>query len=83
MKINNEIELCRVNDEKLRTVVEKALLAERISFFIKWEKASFFSDRQANCIFCINRSQAETAEKAIRNLGNEVESKIKFIYEKN
>ena len=36
VKVNNEIELCRVNDEKIKTAIEKALLAERISYFIKW-----------------------------------------------
>lgn len=80
IKVNNEIELCRVTDQKVKTAVEKALLGERISYFIKWEKPGFFSDRKStNCVFCVNEWQVETAEKAIADLGDEVESKIKYI----
>ena len=37
-KVNNEIEFCKVNDKNVKTAVERALLGERISYFIKWEK---------------------------------------------
>jgi len=82
VKVNNEIELCRVNDEKIKTAIEKALLAERISYFIKWEKAGLFSDKQVSCVFCVNEWQVEAAEAAITHLGNSVEAKIKYIMKK-
>ncbi|MBD5552359.1 MAG: hypothetical protein HDQ96_14510 [Lachnospiraceae bacterium] len=79
-KVNNEIELCRVSDKDIKTAVERALLGERISYFIKWEKPGFFSgDKKDSCIFCVNEWQAEAAEKAISDLGDEIESKIKYI----
>lgn len=82
-KVNNEIELCKVNDKNVKTAIERALLGERISYFIKWEKPGFFSsDRKDSCIFCVNEWQAEAAEKAISDLGDEMESKIKYIMKK-
>ncbi len=79
-KVNNEIELCKVYDKSVKTAIERALLGERISYFIKWEKPGFFSsEKKDSCIFCINEWQAEAAEKAISDLGDEVESKIKYI----
>lgn len=79
-KVNNEIELCKVNDKDVKTAIERALLGERISYFIKWEKPGFFSsDKKENCIFCVNEWQAEAAEKAISDLGEEIGSKIKYI----
>lgn len=82
VKVNNEIELCRVNDEKAKTAIEKALLAERISYFIKWEKTGFFSEKQFSCVFCVNEWQVEAAETAITQLGNNVDAKIKYIMKK-
>ncbi len=80
VKVNNEVEICKVNDKSIKTAIERALLAERISYFIKWEKPGFFSsDKKDSCIFCVNEWQAEAAEKAINDLGEEVVGKIKFI----
>ncbi|MCI9299046.1 MAG: hypothetical protein HFI10_16650 [Lachnospiraceae bacterium] len=79
-KVNNEIELCKVNDKTVKTAIERALLGERISYFIKWEKPGFFSgDKKDTCTFCVNEWQAEAAEKAISDLGDEMESKIKYV----
>ncbi len=79
-KVNNEIEFCRVNDKEIKTAIERALLGERISYFIKWEKPGFFSgEKKDSCIFCVSEWQIEAAEKAISNLGDEVESRIKYI----
>ncbi len=82
VKVNNEVELCKVTDEKVKGLVEKALLSERISYFIKWEKGGFFSDRQPSFIFCINEWQVEAAENAITALGNEATAKIKYVKRK-
>lgn len=79
-KVNNEIEFCRVCDKNVKAAVERALLGERISYFIKWEKPRFFSgEKKDTCTFCVNEWQVEAAEKAISDLGDEVESKIKYI----
>ena len=34
VKVNNEMELCRVSDMKVKEAVERALLGARISYFI-------------------------------------------------
>lgn len=82
-KVNNEIELCKVTDKNVKTAIERALLSERISYFIKWEKPGFFSsEKKDSCIFCVNEWQAEAAEKAISALGEDAESKIKYIMKK-
>jgi len=79
-KVNNEMEFCKVYDKSVKTAIERALLSERISYFIKWEKPGFFSgEKKDSCIFCVNEWQVEAAEAAISNLGDEIGSKIKFI----
>lgn len=79
-RVNNEIELCKVNDKSVKTAIERALLSERISYFIKWEKPGFFSgEKKDSCIFCVNEWQVEAAQKAIADLGDDMESKIKYI----
>lgn len=83
VKVNNEIELCRVNDMKVKSMVERALLEARISYFIKWERPGLFSSsKKQSCIFQVNEWQSELAEQAIANLGDEAESKIKYIMKK-
>jgi len=83
VKVNNEIELCRVTDMKVKTMIERALLEARISYFIKWEKPGFFSsNKKPSCVFQVNEWQSELAEQAIANLGDEAESKIKYIMKK-
>ena len=82
VKVNNEIELCKVHDENIKNAIEKTLLANRISYFIRWEKASFFGDRKPGFIFCVNEWQIEPAESAIAELGDEMTGKIKFVRKK-
>lgn len=82
LKVNNEIQLCKVKDKNLKNAVEKALLEARVSYFIKWEKPSFFFGTGGDsCIFCVNEGQAETAQAAIEKLGD-TEGRIKFIFKK-
>ena len=83
VKVNNEIELCRVTDMKVKAMIERALLEARISYFIKCEKPGLFSGgRKQSCVFQVNEWQIELAEQAIANLGDEAESKIKYIMKK-
>ena len=41
LKVNNEIELCEVSDPDCKQLIERALLKNRISYYIRWPKASF------------------------------------------
>ena len=54
LKVNNEIELCEVSDPDCKQLIERALLKNRISYYIRWPKASFFSRKKDACIICIN-----------------------------
>lgn len=52
LKVNNEIELCEVSDPDCKQLIERALLKNRISYYIRWPKASFFSRKKDACIIC-------------------------------
>lgn len=83
LKVNNEIELCEVSDTDCKTQIERALLANRISYFVKWVKPRFLHRRREICIFCINENDRELAEHAIRSLGPSVEKRIDFLMSKS
>lgn len=78
LKVNNEIELCEVNDEECKKLIEKAFLQNRISYYVRWTKASFFSKRQ-NCIICVNDNSKEAAEEIVRSICDEVGYQVKFL----
>lgn len=66
VKVNNEIEFCEVKNMEMKDKVEKALLRERVSYFIRWKKPGFFSnDRKERCIFHVNSQQLDAALRAM------------------
>ena len=70
VKVNNEIEFCEVKNMEMKDKVEKALLKERISYFIRWKKPGFFSnDRKEKCVFHVNSQQLDAALKAMEQSG--------------
>lgn len=83
LKVNNEIELCEVTNMECKQLIERVLLKNRISYFIKWNKGGFFKRRSESCIFCINENDRELAEHSIRALGKDVEHKIEFLMNKS
>ena len=82
LKVNNEIELCEVSDLDCKQLIERELLKNRISYFVKWQKASLFRRKPETCIFCVNDNDKELAEASIRALGKDVEKKIEFLMSK-
>ena len=40
LKVNNEIELCEISDLDCKQLIERRLLAARISYFIRWMRSS-------------------------------------------
>lgn len=78
LKVNNEIELCEVADEECKKTIERALLQNRISYYIRWVKASFFSKKQ-HCIICINDNSKEEAEEIVRAICDEGGYHVKFL----
>ncbi|MDO4513048.1 MAG: hypothetical protein Q4B72_03340 [Lachnospiraceae bacterium] len=70
VKVNNEIEFCEVKNMEMKDKVEKALLKERVSYFIRWKKPGFFSnDRKEKCVFHVNSQQLDAAHKAMEQSG--------------
>ncbi|MBP5282141.1 MAG: hypothetical protein J6Z22_06545 [Lachnospiraceae bacterium] len=78
VKVNNEIELCEITDEECKKLIEKALLQNRISYYIRWTKASFFSKKQ-NCIICVNDNSKEAAEELVRSICDDAGYQVKFL----
>ena len=69
VKVNNEIELCEISNPDCRHMIEKALLHQRISYYIRWPKPSLFRRNKNTCIICVNDYSKETAENVVRSLG--------------
>lgn len=83
VKVHNEIELCEVGDIETKDKIEKELLKNRVSYFLRWTKPRWFSSkRSGTCIFCVNEAQRELAEEAIHNLGADAGQNIKMLMKK-
>lgn len=57
LKVNNEIELCEVSDPDCKQLIERALLKNRISYYIRWPKASLFSRKR--CLHHLHQRQCQ------------------------
>lgn len=82
VKIHNEIELCEVSDDECRQKIERELLKNHISYFIRWNKPSWFSQKKNNCIICINDNSKDLAENVVRSICDEFGYNVKFILKK-
>ena len=83
VKVHNELEWCQVTDPDTKEKIEKVLLKNRVSYFVKWEKPKLFSgEKFGTCIFCVNQLQKEIADDAIHSLEEDVKGKIKFVNRK-
>lgn len=80
VKVHNEIEWCEVNDLAIKEMIERALLKNRVSYWISWSKPGFFSsDKKDRCVFCVNQLQKDTADEALKEFPEEVLGKITFL----
>lgn len=79
LKVNNEIEICEIADQYTKQQIEKILLQNRISYFIKWPKTKLLSRRRRLCVLCVNENSYDETETAIRSLGEEVLEGVHFI----
>lgn len=83
VKVHNEIELCEVDDIEIKNKIEKELLKNRVSYFLRWTKPKLFSsNKQGTCIFCVNEAQKELAENAVRELNSDYQERIHFLMRK-
>ena len=83
VKVNNEIELCEVTEPECKQLIEKALLSERISYFIRWARPSFFQKNKTSCIICINDNSKDIAENVVRSVCDEKGYHVKFLMRKS
>lgn len=83
MKVNNEIELCEVSDLDCKKVIERALLQNRISYYIRWPKTSIFSKKRDNCIICVNGIMKDEAESVVRGICDETGYSVRFIMKRS
>ncbi len=79
VKVNNEIELCEIYDPDCRKKIERELLKNRISYFIRWPKPHLFSRNKDICIICINDNVREVAEEIVRSICDEHGYQVKFL----
>lgn len=83
IKVNNEIELCEVSDLDCKKLIERELLKNRISYYIRWPKASFFNRKKDICIICVNDNAKEEAENVVRAVCDESGYSVKFILKRS
>ena len=83
VKVHNELEWCQVTDLETKEKIEKMLLKNRVSYFVKWEKPKLFSNEKfGTCIFCVNQLQKEIADAALHGMEEEIKGRIKFVNRK-
>ena len=82
VKVNNEIELCEITDMEGKQLIERALLKQRISYFIRWPKPSIFRRNRNACIICVHDDAREVAEEVVRSICDEYGYTAKFILKK-
>ncbi len=82
LKVYNEIELCETWDMDVKQQIERILLRNRISYYIKWYKEGLFKRNHNVCIFCVNDSSRDDAEQLIRSLDKDIDSKVRFLMRK-
>lgn len=75
VKVNNEVEFCKVYNVKRKEEIERLLLKNRISYFVKWQeqgvlKRMFSSDSKENIIFiiCIHDTAVARAKELVADM---------------
>lgn len=83
LKVNNEIELCEISDMECKQLIERELLKDRISYYIRWPKPSLFSRKKNVCIICVNDNAKESAENVVRSICDEKGYAVKFLMKRS
>ena len=83
MKVNNEIELCEVADMDCKKLIERELLNNRISYYMRWTKSSFFHPAKSHCIICVNENALDEAEEIVNNICDDFGYHVKFLFRKS
>lgn len=83
VKVHNEIELCEVSNPECKKLIERALLQNRISYYIRWPKNNIFHRNKNLCIICVNDSAREEAEGVVRSICDEAGFTVRFIMKRS
>ena len=83
VKVNNEMELCEVFDPECKQTIERALLKNRISYYIRWPKQSFLHRKRFDCIICVNDNAKEQAEEVVQTVCAENGFEVNFLFRKS
>ena len=83
VKVHNEVEICETADMDVKSRIEKTLLENRISYYIKWYKQGFFWNSKNVCVFCVNENSKDEAEELINGLAGKHGDKIRFLMSKS
>ncbi len=83
VKVNNEIELCEVDNPECKKEIERELLKNRISYYIRWPKPSLFNRKKDCCIICINDSAKDAAEEVVRAICEAHKCEVKFLMKRS
>lgn len=75
VRVNNEVAFCKVYNLKQKEEIEKLLLQNRISYFVKWQEQTFFkrmfdSETKEKIIFiiCIHDTAIERAKELVAEM---------------
>lgn len=79
VKVNNEIELCEISDLDCKQLIERELLKDRISYYIRWPKSTLFHKNKNTCVICVNENVKDAAEEVVRSICEEKGYNVKFI----
>lgn len=82
LKVHNEIELCEISDMECKRIIERELLQERISYYIRWPKPSLFFRKKNVCIICVNENVKDVAEDVVRSVCDEMGCQVRFLMRK-
>ena len=83
IKVNNEIELCEISDPECKQLIERELLKERISYFIRWVKPSIVRRYKNSCIICVNENAKDAAENVVRAVCDEKVYTVRFLMKRS
>lgn len=83
LKVNNEIELCEISNSDCKHLIERKLLKERISYYIRWPKPSIFKRNKNICIICVHEDSRALAEELVRSICDEYGYPVKFLLRKS
>ncbi|MBQ7934539.1 MAG: hypothetical protein IJ327_07140 [Lachnospiraceae bacterium] len=79
VKVNNEIELCEIDDMECKRLIERELLKNHISYYIRWPRPSIFNRKRTLCIICVHDNAREDAETIVRSICDEAGYSVRFL----